>query len=622
MFAIIFLILSFILGLLIANYFFKDVSQDSKIQLISAFIWGNYFSVWIIFLFSFIFSSFFMGVSLGILGIIIICLFLIVRDRKIIYLNKPSKLELLFFIVVFLFSLWIMEKTLSSPEIGIIKIGVDVWGDFESHLPLIRSFSWGNNLPPSSPAFPNQNLSYHFLFDFWSAILEFLGMPLTLAVNITSALSFTFLILLIYKLPQLIFRRSVLLGLISVALFLFNSSLGFWEAFNKIKPDHILELLVKIWQNDHYLSVGPFTNDHVSIFWNLNVYINQRHLIFSLSLALLLIAILHELIVKNKKNYRGFIIIGIIWGLFPFWQSHIFIGLGLIFLTLPLFLGRGIKQFLLLLIVGATISLPQLFWLSKDIQNFFAFNPGYLSLRPLTIMNFISYWFFNLGLSLITIPLGFLMAKKEQKYIFIAFMGIFLIANLFQFNKEIFNNHKFFNFWLTFANFYSAFFLINLIKKKIGLILFPVIVFLLTFSGIIDFMVIKNEPYFLIEDFPKNKLISWVKYNTPPKSIFLVPQDEMYHPIRMAGRKTFQYMPRYAWAYGYNVETRDILIKKIYESNDISEIKSLLTKNNINYILLPKKELGTMHLKINYSLFNLNFGQVLSDDNIEILDVK
>ncbi|MCL5433162.1 MAG: hypothetical protein M1524_03580 [Patescibacteria group bacterium] len=621
MLAIVYFIITFLFGIIITNYFFRQTFKNNKLQIASAFILGNFFSTWIIFVFSLISSSFSKGIYLGFIEITIFCFISYIYNRKIFFITKPSKSDFIFYAVVFSFSFWIMEKTLGYQGNGVIKIGADVWGDFEMHLPLIRSFSWGNNMPPSSPFFPNLNLSYHFLFDFWAAILEFLGWPLIFSINTISIFSFFSLIVFIYELPQIIFRKSVLLGLLSVILFLFNSSLGFLDAINKLKPNSILEFLRKVWINDHYLSVGPFTDDKVSIMWNLNVYVNQRHFIYSLALALILVAVLYDLTIK-KSNYREFIIMGIIWGLFPFWQSHIFISIGLVFFALMLFVKKNIKQFILFFVIGIIIAFPQVFWLAKDVQNSLTFNPGYLSPRPLTTINFISYWIFNLGLSLIIILLGFFIANRRQKYLFLSFACIFLIANLFQFNKEMFNNHKFFNFWIIIANFFSAFFLIHLIKKKYGLILFPIILFLLIFSGIIDFSVIKNQPYYTITDFPKNYIVDWVKENTALDSVFLVPQDEMYHPIRMAGRKTYLFRPRYAWAYGYDVTTRDQIIQKIYNADEPDQTKSIIEAQDIDYIIIPKQQSQDLPLRINYPFFRNNFTQVLSTNEVEILEIK
>ena len=107
-------------------------------------------------------------------------------------------------------------------------ISAKVWSDFAAHLPLIRSFSWGQNWPPEYPLFPGEPIRYHFLFYFLVGQLEKLGLPLDWALNLPSALGFGGLLTIIYLFSKFIFQSS-LTGFLAVILFLFNSSLSFLE---------------------------------------------------------------------------------------------------------------------------------------------------------------------------------------------------------------------------------------------------------------------------------------------------------------------------------------------------------------------------------------------------------
>ncbi|KKQ33995.1 MAG: hypothetical protein US48_C0004G0001, partial [Candidatus Levybacteria bacterium GW2011_GWA2_37_36] len=106
-------------------------------------------------------------------------------------------------------------------------------GDFGLHLSLIRSFSWGNNFPVESPFFPGKPFPYHYYFDLLVGLLEKAGLRIDIAFNGISILSFTLLLFLIYKLPQLIFRKSKLLGALSVILFVFHSNFTFIDFFKE-----------------------------------------------------------------------------------------------------------------------------------------------------------------------------------------------------------------------------------------------------------------------------------------------------------------------------------------------------------------------------------------------------
>src|SRR3989338_2340453 len=95
------------------------------------------------------------------------------------------------FFVLFLFSFWLMRRTLSyDPSASSILIGGKYWSDFCGHLPQIRSFSKGLNWPPEYPLFPGEPIRYHFLFYALVGLLEKSGLRLDWALNIPSALGF------------------------------------------------------------------------------------------------------------------------------------------------------------------------------------------------------------------------------------------------------------------------------------------------------------------------------------------------------------------------------------------------------------------------------------------------
>jgi len=618
MLAYLFLGFSFTFGYLACSFLAGDHLKKNA-KLAASFLLGTFLTTWLVF----IVSLFGLTLDLALISVFLIINFLaglvIFQIKKAhLSLSKLNLFDACLIAFCLLASSWIMTKTLSHQG-SLLKIGADVWGDMELHFPLARSFAWGENIPPESPFFPNQNLAYHFLFDLTAGILIYLGMKLDVAFNFLGTISLAALLILIFELSQLIFKKGRLFGILSIILFFFNSSFGFLDALRKLKPQSLIDFIEKVWQNNQYLSVNPFQNDLVSICWNLNVYVNQRHLIFAIGFGLMFLFWLISLLRKPEKNYLSFVVLGLLWGMLPFWYAHIFIGLGLVLTVFFVIQKASRKPIFTLLLSGMMVAIPQIFWMTKDIQSSFAFQPGFLATKPLTLKNFISYWLCNLGLSSLTIPIGFLISSKKQKQLFLSFFSIFLIANLFQFNKEMFNNHKFFNFWLILANFYTASLLILLMKKGLKeKILAIVLLLFLCLSGIIDFMVIKNESFLLIQDYPDNQVTTWLKNHTPPQATFLTLGDEMYHPVRMAGRKTFEGWPRYAWAYGYDIEARKERVKNFFKIKDVSLLKVELLKNGIDYIMIPNQIPEGMEIQIDYPLWQDNFKSVYKNQKMEI----
>ncbi|MFC1727502.1 hypothetical protein ACFL0Y_03190 [Patescibacteria group bacterium] len=621
MLAIVFIILSLVLGRLLIAWLAPKYLQESG-QLAGGFLLGNFLTTWFAFLIAASGISLNLAVATALVITLIITGILFKNKKRKWFFLRFSKADAIILFLSLLIGSWLMTQTLGYQD-SKIMISKDIWNDMELHLPLARSFSWGKNIPPESPFFPNKNLAYHFLFDFEAGILESLGMRLDQAFNLLGSLSFAALLIVIFELSQKIFKKSFLLGGLSVFLFIFHSSFGILDALKKIEPNSFFNFLRKIWQSSSYLSVGPFQDDLVSICWNLNVYVNQRHLVFTAGLGITILLIFLSLVKNKDHRPHRFILLGLAWGLIPLWYTHIFIGLGLILATF-LILNKNHRLLILMtLVIGSLLALPQLFWLTKDVKGAFAFQPGFLTTKPLTLTSFVSYWFFNLGLASFTIPLGFLLANLRQKKLFLSFLSIFFVANLFQFNQEMFNNHKFFNFWLMLTNIYSAFFLTTLIKKRWFIKVFAIILlFLLSVSGLVDLMVIKNKNLISLPDWPKDKAVLWLKNNTPPKANFLAITDQMYHPVRMAGRKTYLIWPRYAWAYGYDIKKREKTGISFFQTKDPKTLKNNLLKNNLDYVIIPKTDLEKIELSVNRQLWQNYFRKVYEDQRFEIFFVQ
>ena len=513
--------------------------------------------------------------------------------------------EFLFIVLALIFSCWLMWRTFAYHQ-GTIYIAAKAWSDFAAHLPLIRSFSWGQNWPPQYPLFSGPFIHYHFLFYAFIGLLEKIGLPLDWALNFPSALAFFSLLLVIYFLAKIIFK-SRFVGFLSTILFLFNGSLSFLEFFK----NHPLSLKtpMEIFQNTDFPSFGPYDGKIISAFWNLNIYTNQRHLALAFALILLIVFfVIKPILEKQKTTYRRFILLGLLLGLTPFLHSAVFVMSVIIFVGLLILLNGHRRNLFVLLAVALILGLPQIFLMQTGggISNF-KFNPGYLIANNLTFNNFAKYWFLNFGLVILLIPMGFAKASLLAKKIFLSFLPLFFVGNLFQFSPEIAANHKFFNLFLIIGNMFAAYAIFIIWQKKIlGKILSLIIIFFLTLSGIIDFFPIKNDSFVSLNDAPKNPDILWIKENTPPNTVFLN-SSYLYHPASLAGRKIFLGWPYFAWSTGYDTEKRGKIMKLVYENKDKKRICELLIDNKIDYFTTENTK-GDKNLpQIDLEFFQTNF---------------
>ena len=76
----------------------------------------------------------------------------------------------------------------------------------------------------------------------------------------------------------------------------------------------------------------------------------------------------------------------------------------------------------------------------------------------------------------------------------------------------------------------------------------------------------------------KDVTTMWVKENTSSDEIFLTDWNTHFGApmnILLAGRKLFYGYPYFTSTAGYDVKTREKIMKRIYNANDIKEIKDL-----------------------------------------------
>jgi hypothetical protein len=178
---------------------------------------------------------------------------------------------------------WVMLQRLSGDP---LTVSLNTWGDTALHIGIARSFSEGDNFPPVLPIFSGGTIRYHFGFDFYAGALERMGLPIEWAFNLPGALGFTAIMVLVFEFAYYLWRR-VSIGVIAAVLFATNGSLAFLRYFAKYPS--VTEALKphNWWNHDKYLAIAPYQNgERISIFWTLNPYLTQTHLIVSMALVL------------------------------------------------------------------------------------------------------------------------------------------------------------------------------------------------------------------------------------------------------------------------------------------------------------------------------------------------
>lgn len=525
----------------------------------------------------------------------------------------------------FLFSSWLMFHTFSYDGTKHeMIIAYKLWSDFGAHIPLIRSFSMGENLPrilrgtiPEYPIFPGEPIRYHYFFYMVVGILEKIGLRIDWALNIPSIVGFTLLLLSLYVLAKKL-TGSTVTSLLAVIFILFNGSLGFLRFFtlNPISSHTIRDIYLA----KNFPAFAPWGPGEVTAFWNLNIYTNQRHL--ALAFAITTLFILTCIRISSypfKKQIPWVIGWGLSLGLLPYFHQPTLLIVAIIMATY--FLAFPKLRFFLLAsgILTVILVIPQLLMV-RGSSNPFQWYPGYTihnelmaqSLWP-RLMHAVSFWWQNLGLHTITIIIGcIILPSKSRKYL-LPIIPLFIIPNLFKFSVEASANHKFFNYVMILGSIPSAYTLIRLfytIKRlsshwTIRLLDYSIIgllIIFLTMSGIIDFFVVFNDIQGRLADIPKNETATWISANTPKDAIFLN-SSYLYHPASIAGRAIFLGWPYFAWSAGYK-ENRMPIMDRAYDTKNPTEQCTIFKKYHISYITVEnvKNDTNLPDIDLSYYL--------------------
>ena len=485
-------------------------------------------------------------------------------------------------VVTLIFSSWLMWHTFSyDAKTSSMLISDKVWSDFGGHLPLVRSFSLGANWPPENPLFPGERIRYHFLFYALVGFLERIGLRIDWAMNIPSVLGFWGLLILIYALAKKLFASSWA-GILAIILFVFNGSLSWVQFF--LKHGWTWAAVKQITSNGSYPSFGPWDGGQIAAAWNLNLYTNQRHLAPGMALALLVIYI-----INFRKIHPVFL--GVIIGFLIFLNGAIFAGLGIFLLWHFIFNKKDWKY----LIISGLCTLPW-FALSRlliSANNNIVFKPGFLMNDQLTVLNFINFWWQNLGLYLILLPLALIVIPKNLLKLIFPVLTLFAIVNLWQLSPDIFNNHKLLNLDMTIMVIMVAGLLLKLWSHKFTKLLVPIFLFFLIISGVIDFFALKNDHKLTLTD-KTNSDIVFVQEHIPAQAVVLN-STWFYHPASLAGRPIYNGYTYFTWSHGYDSYGRENILKNIYEASSKNIACTLLKENNISYVELANQPEGYIH---------------------------
>ena len=495
-----------------------------------------------------------------------------------------------------------------------VSMAVNVYSDFSPHIAVIRSFSLGNNFPTQYPHFADGTIRYHFLFLFAAGLLEYLGLPLTWALNLPSLLSFLSMMLLLFTLAHVL-TASRGAALLSLFFLFFRSSFAFFSFLGQKPADTGWAQ----WLLENKTFIGTTAHEDWGLF-NQNVWANQRHLSFGVCLVLLALLMFLPLLQGGMEALRrgpaacffsreGWtpcpallwgLPAGVLLGAAAFWHGSMVISALLILAGMGLFSRARLTYLFAALPAMALSSLQSAFFtkgaspLSLQIHLGFlapSSSPGDVA-EYLLLLTGIFFLLFLAGL----VWAGGGKGRGAARVFFLSCLLPLIQAFTLQMTPDIAVGHKqvmlslilggILNAWLLRALWRGRRFVLP--RRAVALTAAA----LLTLTGLEDALTYSN----LCRSSPvqiqkQNALTDWIREETPARSVFLTGYITI-HPVFTAGRLAYQGWPYYAWSAGYDTSGRDQVLKELFSCRDPETFARAARDTGADYLLVDSTLTG------------------------------
>ncbi len=509
------------------------------------------------------------------------------------------------FLLIFSFVLMWETFNIKNDTIG---IGISVYSDFSTHLDMIRSFSNGRNFPATYSHFAGEDIKYHFMFQFFVGNLEFLGMRLDHAFNLPSILCFVSVCMLIYALALKLFAKRPV-GYLAVFLFLFRSGSALRKYLAGISGT-AKEILDTVINNTEF--IGSTTNENWGLY-NLNVYANQRHLAFGLSVILLAILLMlpnvffavrrmsgcsaSEYFKKSWLDQDGWMIldvktaiaVGLLLGMCSFFNGACVIGCLLVLFVLAFICDRRL-EYLVVAVISVLLALIQSKVFIWESAFSFRWEPGYLS-EIKTFFATADFMYALLGMFVILTGAAFIFNDGWHRYILLAFISPIIFAACFQLTVDTAVNHKYIMMGVMLGDIFIAALIYSLIQKKTVFtrIASVILIVMMTATGIYDFYTVLNRNSLKkggVMTFSVNDPVTkWVMENSDANDIWLTDWYSLNN-VTLGGAMLYYGWPYYAWSAGYDTYAREEEVHAMYEAGTSDKLSALVQKNNIRFIVV------------------------------------
>ncbi len=501
-----------------------------------------------------------------------------------------------------------------------------IWSDWPTHLGIVTHFAFGGNFPPEHPLFAGLPLSYHYLSDLTPAAFVVLGMDPLAVLPLHSFLLSILAVLGIYAFARRLGGvRSI--ATLAVILFVFGAGLGWIATVARIDASHDLFGTLA---NAPWDATGQ-TNLHIRFF---NPYfaflMSQRAYLYGLPIATLAVTLLVR--AARRRSVRTFTLAGVVAGLLPLAHLPTLLALAMVTPFLAFLLAprpwhiRAIpwRGWIVFHVVWVAVAVPQLLMqLGGGAGALAAFR---LDLGWVADPD--PWWWFwlkNLGLF---IPLGLLalgarriMPPRAHRTL-LAFMPIFVVANLFAFQPWDWDNHKILIYWFLAVTILVAALLVRAWRSSrsaaVRLLLVGVVVTMTLGPALENLDQLEGHGQYRMLTTEQLQLAAEIRDVTDPKALLvggMQPQDPL---MELTGRRLLMGYWGQLWVSGIAYQQRQADVGTIYAMGPGAV--DLLRTYKVDYVVIGPDERST--LNANEAAYADRFPVAARTENYRVYDVR
>jgi hypothetical protein len=540
------------------------------------------------------------------------------HPRWIRSVQNRSLWPLLVFLVILLFySIWLFYSSYWEKD-GVISAGATVFSDLGPHSAMMASFSRGSNAPTEYAHFAGDNILYHFFFYFFAGNLQALGLSFVHALNLPSILFFlTFLLLFglfCYRITGL--SATVILGPLLV---LFRSSFAFFSELGRLAAEFgfltggFFNALLRPMK-----FIGPTLRDDWGL-WTINVYANQRHFSFGLSVFfLILLLVLPDIergigalpvaregkikafldqfrtkwiwISGQPADFKRQLLVLILLVLLPYWHGSILVAALLLLAVFALFSASRIVYVAYGLFSFVAVLLTKAFFApGSSVVSFFSFHFGFLAEKK-TLFGVLVYLLLVTGIQPLLSAVVFVFARFRTKLLIAAFSLPLIVAFLLKLTPDITVNHKFIEISRILLAVFAAEALVRLWKSRkyvsAARLLAVVLALFLTVTGVYEHLIYRNiNRAIVLTAEPDNEVNTFILEATDPAARFIVPPYS-FASFPYTGRRMWNGHAYYAWSAGHDTFARDAKMKDFFVGKGDITPAAYAKVHGISYFLV------------------------------------